>query len=157
MNITTRFRSMVVTALAVAGLAASGAAVADVRATEAWARATPPGTKVGAVYLTLVNPGEEQRKLLKIVSTVSDEVMVHQTSVTEQGVTRMWPMAALAVEAGQTLKMQPGGLHVMINALKSPLVAGQKIPLTLKFDGGEPEFTVQVEVRALADDQNAHH
>jgi copper(I)-binding protein len=47
----------------------------------------------------------------------------------------------------------------MFDALKSPLVAGQKVPLTLKFDGGEPEFTIQLEVRPLvpAADEHARH
>jgi copper(I)-binding protein len=122
---------------------------AEVKAVDGWARATPPGSKVGAAYLTFTNTGSEQRKLLKITSTISDEVTLHRTSVTSQGTTRMWPMAVLAVEPGETLRLEPGGIHVMFNALKSPLVAGQKVPLTIKFDGGEPEFTLLLEVRPL--------
>ena len=156
MNTAHRIRTVAVAALAMTGLVLSAPALADVTASEAWARATPPGAKSGAIYLTLVNPANEERKLLKIVTPLSDEVMVHQTSVTELGVARMWPMAWLNVDAGQTVKMQPGGLHVMVNALKTPLVAGQKFPLTLKFDGGEAEFTVQVEVRPLTSDEHAH-
>ena len=134
-------------------------AAAGVKAVEGWARATTPGAKVAAAYLTLTNSGDEERKLLKIVSPVSDEVSIHRSSVTNEGVARMWPMAVLAVAAGETLRMDPGGLHVMFNALKTPLVAGQKVPLTLKFDGGEPEFTVMLEVRPLVPDahDHAHH
>jgi copper(I)-binding protein len=76
-------------------------------------------------------------------------VSIHCTSITETGVARMWPMAVLAVDADTTLRLEPGGLHVMFNALKAPLVAGQKVPLTMKFDGGEPEFTLMLEVRPL--------
>lgn len=134
-------------------------AAAEVKVVEGWARATTPGAKVAAAYLTLSNSGDEERKLLKIVSPVSDEVSIHRTSVTNEGVARMWPMAVLAVDAGETLRMDPGGLHVMFNALKTPLVAGQKVPLTLKFDGGEPEFSVMLEVRPLvpAANDHAHH
>lgn len=148
-------------ALLVAALAQGAApfAAAEVKAIEAWARATTPGAKVGAAYLTLANSADEERKLLKIVSPVSDEVTIHRTSITAEGVARMWPMAVLEVGAGETLRMDPGGLHVMFNALKAPLVAGQKIPLTMKFDGGQPEFTVMVEVRPLVADagDHAHH
>jgi len=148
-------------ALLMAALALGTApfAAAEVKAVEGWARATTPGAKVAAAYLTLTNSGDEERKLLKIVSPVSDEVSIHRTSITNEGVARMWPMAVLAVDAGETLRMDPGGLHVMFNALKTPLVAGQKVPLTLKFDGGEPEFTVMLEVRPLVADthDHAHH
>lgn len=145
-------------ALAIASLAWSGWAAAEVKASGGWARATAPGTKVAAAYLVLTNTGAEERKLMKIVTTVSDEVSVHRTSVDSQGVTRMWPMSVLAVPAGETLRLEPNGLHVMINKLKAPLVAGQKVPLTMKFDGGEPEFTLMLEVRPLvpAADEHAH-
>jgi copper(I)-binding protein len=47
----------------------------------------------------------------------------------------------------------------MLNALKTPLVAGQRVPLTMKFDGGEAEFTLVLEVRPLTvgADGHAHH
>jgi copper(I)-binding protein len=134
---------------AVLGLALALPAAAEVKATDGWARATPPGAKVAAAYITLTNTSDAERKLMKIISTVSDEVTIHRTSITETGVARMWPMAVLAVDADTTLRLEPGGLHVMFNALKAPLVAGQKVPLTMKFDGGEPEFTLMLEVRPL--------
>ena len=140
-------------------LALSLPATAQVTATAGWARATPPGAKVAAAYLTLANSGEEESRLLKVTSPVSDQINLHRTSITETGVARMWPLALLAVPAGGTLHMDPGGVHVMFNALKAPLVAGQKIPLTLKFDGGQPEFTVMLEVRPLTAtaDEHANH
>jgi len=152
-------KTLALGALLILGLAAAPFAAAEVKATEGWLRATPPGTKVAAAYLTLTNTGDVERKLLKIVSPVSDQVTLHRTSITETGTARMWPLAGLAIGAGETLRMEPGAVHVMFNALKSPLVAGQKVPLTFKFDGGEPEFTVQLEVRPLvpAADEHAHH
>jgi copper(I)-binding protein len=144
-------------ALAALLMAVAGSAAAEIKASDAWVRATPPGSKVAAAYLTLTNTGDEERRLLKIVSTVTDEVTLHRTSMTSEGVARMWPLAMLALAPGEILKLEPNGVHVMFNALKSPLVAGQKVPLTIKFDGGEPEFTVLVEVRPLVPAANAHH
>jgi copper(I)-binding protein len=146
-------------AAALAGLlvAVAGTAAAEIKASDGWVRATPPGSKVAAAYLTLTNTGGEERRLLKIVSTVTDEVTLHRTSITSEGVTRMWPLAVLALAPGETLKLEPNGVHVMFNALKAPLVAGQKVPLTIKFDGGEPEFTVMMEVRPLVPGADAHH
>lgn len=146
MNTALRIRALAVLAL---GLALPAMATAEVRASGGWARATVPGAKTAAGYLTLTNSGDGERRLLKIVSPVSDEVTLHRTSIDEKGMTRMWPMAVLAVQPGETLRLEPGGIHLMFGALKTALVAGQKVPLTIKFDGGEPEFTVLLEVMPL--------
>lgn len=157
MNNMKRGNCIVAGLVVVAGLAAALPAAAEVKASEGWVRASTPGAKVGAAYFTLTNTGAEQRKLLKITSPVSDEITVHRSSITAQGTARMWPMAVLAVEPGETLRLEPGALHVMFTALKAPLVAGQKVPLTMKFDGGEPEFTLVLEVRPLVPaDDHAH-
>src|SRR5690606_12022491 len=159
MNNATRTRGLALI-LALASAAAAPFASAEIKAQDGWARATTPGATVGAAYLTLANSGDTERKLLKITSPVSDAVSLHRTSMTAQGVSRMWPLAVLALEAGQTLSMEPGGVHVMFTALRQPLVAGQKVPLTMKFDGGEPEFTLLLEVRPLvpgADEQASAH
>jgi hypothetical protein len=147
-------------ALAATSLALVATANAQVAAASGWARATTPGAKVAAAYLTLTNSGAQSRKLLKITSTVSDAVSIHQTSITAQGTARMWPMAVLAVAPGQTLRLEPGGMHVMLGDLKAPLIAGQKVPLTMKFDGGEAEMTILLDVRPLvpaANDQAHLH
>lgn len=146
----TAFRTRALAALALAlGLGLPAMTVAEVKASGGWARATTPGAKTAAGYLTFTNSGEEERKLLKLVSPVSDEVTLHRSSIDEKGMTRMWPMAMLAVQPGETLRLEPGGIHLMLGALKTALVPGQKVPLTIKFDGGEPEFTVQLEVMPL--------
>jgi periplasmic copper chaperone A len=133
---------------ALAGLAAAPA-MADIVATEGWARATVPGTRVAAGYLVLTNTGEKERSLLRIESPLCDMVRIHISSVDNQGVSRMWPVGKLEVKPGEIVRFSPNGLHVMLEDIKGPFVAGQKIPLKLQFDGGEPEITVQLEVRPL--------
>jgi copper(I)-binding protein len=49
------------------------------------------------------------------------------------GVMRMRSAGTVAIAPGQVLQMKSGGLHIMLMGLKSPLKAGQQLPLTLKF------------------------
>jgi periplasmic copper chaperone A len=149
MNRKKALRAMMAVLAATAALAVVTPAAADVVASEGWARATTPGARTGAGYLVLTNNGPETRKLLKIVSPASDEVSLHQSSVDAQGMSRMWPLAVLELAPGQTVKFEPSGKHVMFTGLQKAFVAGQTIPLQLRFDGGQPEFTVQLEVRPL--------
>ena len=35
-----------------------------------------------------------------------------------------------------TVKLEPGGLHVMMHDLKRPLTVGEKVPLVIQLSGG---------------------
>jgi periplasmic copper chaperone A len=53
---------------------------------------------------------------------------------------------AIDVPAGGKVKLEPGGLHIMLVGLKAPLAAGSSFPLTLKFEkAGELKVEVKVE------------
>ena len=58
---------------------------------------------------------------------------------------RMRPAGALVVAPGTTVTAEPGGLHLMLVDLKSPLVAGTSIPLVLEFKSAGA-ITVQLQV-----------
>jgi len=40
----------------------------------------------------------------------------------------------LTIEPGKTVKLAPGGYHLMFFDLKSPLKQGDKVPVTLEFE-----------------------
>ena len=40
----------------------------------------------------------------------------------------------LSIEPGKTVKLAPGGYHLMLLDLKSPLKQGDKLPVTLEFE-----------------------
>ena len=124
---------------------------------EGWSRATPPGAREAVGYLVLVNKGEEERSLLKITSDVADEVRIHRSNVSSEGVAQMWPVGFLRLQPGETVRFEPNGLHVMFSALKKPLKQGDRIALTMQFDGYEKPFTVMMEVRPLVPETSAQH
>jgi copper(I)-binding protein len=122
---------------------------ADIVLSEGWSRATVPGTTVGVGYFVVKNTGDQARKLLLITSPVSDNVMLHQSSVDAQGVARMWPVGSLEIKAGESVRFEPNGRHVMFMDLKTPFATGKAVPLLLQFDGGEKAVTILLEVRPL--------
>jgi copper(I)-binding protein len=141
-------KGVALSALVLAALLA-GQANADVVGAEGWSRATPPGAKEAVGYLVLTNNGDEERRLLKITSAVADEVRIHRSSINAEGMAMMWPVGFLKLDPGETVRFEPNGLHVMLSVLSKPLKAGDKVPLTLQFDGFEKPFTVMLEVRPL--------
>jgi copper(I)-binding protein len=116
----------------------------EVSISRAWARATPPGATMGAVYLTIENRGRQADTLLDANCPVASAATFHYTSQRE-GVSHMAPAGAIAIGAGQVLKVRPIGLHLMLTGLKQPLVAGRPIALTLRFQrAGDVPITAQV-------------
>jgi copper(I)-binding protein len=60
----------------------------------------------------------------------------------------MRPLPELTVAPGNTVKMEPGGIHLMIMGLKAPLLAGATVPLTLEFrNAGSIKVQLAVEER----------
>ena len=108
-----------------------------------YARATVAGQPTGGGYLTLENKGGEDR-LLSASAGVSGAVELHSMSM-DGDVMRMRQVDAIALPAGQTVELKPGGLHIMFVGLKAPLKAGDRFPMKLKFEKAG-EVTVEVTV-----------
>jgi len=124
------------------------AADATIVVTQAWSRATPGGSKVAGGYLTIKNTGAALDKLLSASTEVAKKVGIHEMAVND-GVMTMHPVeGGLPIEPGGTVKLAPGGLHLMIVGLSAPLVQGDKVPVTLKFEKAG-EIRVSFDVQAM--------
>ncbi len=96
-------------------------------------RATLPNQPVGGGYVTLTNDGPDDR-LVSAQSPVAGEVQIHEMAM-QGGVMKMRQLVdGLAVLAGKTVELKPGGYHLMFMQLKEPLVEGTKVPVTLTFE-----------------------
>lgn len=105
--------------------------------TDAWARTTPPGVSMGAVYFRLQNGSGKSDRLLKLSTPVAASAEVHRTEIVA-GMARMREVSVLHVAPGEKLEFAPGGLHVMLMGLQGPLREGQVFELTLLFEVAGP-------------------
>lgn len=97
-------------------------------------RARDTTNDVTAAYFTVKNTGDAADRLISVTADVSTKVEVHET-VSEGGTVKMQPVKApLEIPAGGELVLKPGGYHVMIMNLASPLAVGQQVKLTLTFE-----------------------
>ena len=144
-------RRYVLVALLSAALGVGSAAAAraedsggGIAVTAAWARATPPGAQTGAAYVTVVNHGTADDKLIAVSTPVAKMAQLH-TTIDDNGVMKMRPIAAIDVKPGATVALKPGHMHVMLMELAHPLSEGTSFPLTLTFaKAGKIETTVKV-------------
>ena len=101
---------------------------------DAWVRVTP-GAEIAAAYMTLRNTGPTAITVTGVQSPIAGHAMIHETKV-EGGQSKMRAHEQLVVAPGGTVKLQPGGLHVMLHDLKRPLAVGEKVPLVIQLSGG---------------------
>lgn len=114
----------------VTALLMSVPAYADVTVSDAWARATRPGQKVGAAYMALQSPADTA--LVKVESPAAGTVEIH-TMTMNDGVMKMRMLEDLPLKANETVKLAPGGFHLMLFDLAKPLQAGETVQFTLHF------------------------
>lgn len=117
----------------------------DIRITNAWARQTISGQTSTAAYMTLKNEGAGDDRLVSVSAEAPAMAMLH-SSKSSDAVSRMRPMeSGLAVPAGATIELKPGGTHIMVTGLRAPLDVGDSLKLTMRFEkSGERPVDVRV-------------
>ena len=104
----------------------------DLTIEKPWARATPKGADVGAAYVEIRNAGGDADKLTGGAADFAN-VEIHEMSM-QGNVMKMQELTdGLAIPAHGDVKLAPGGHHIMLTALKHPLVKGETAKLTLTF------------------------
>lgn len=123
---------MALTMLCSAGQA-KDAKIGDLVFESPWSRATPGGAKHGVGYVSIINIGQSSDTLKAITSPIADRVEIHATAM-DGGVMRMRKITnGLEIKAQQVTEFRPGGLHLMLIGLKSPIKKGQTFPAQLQF------------------------
>ena len=121
------------------------------RFSEGWIRLAPGG---GIAMAMLAGYGRIENSCTTSVSVVGasspvfGDVSVHRTSLVD-GVSRMRPVPALAIAAGQAATFAPGGLHLMLMRPSHPLEAGAVVPISLRLADGR-EVRGELTVRGAA-------
>ena len=106
----------------------------DLVITQPWSRATPGGAKIAGGFLTIENKGAVADRLVSVAGDIAGRVEIHEMAM-NNGVMTMRPLdKGLAIDPGKTVKLAPGGYHLMLMDLKQPLKQGDKVPVTLEFE-----------------------
>ncbi len=128
-------------------LAAGSGAVAHgghLHAAHAWARATPPGAEVGAVYLVIHNQGDEPDRLVGVRTPAAERAEMHSTRM-DNGMMKMERLESVDVAPGAHVLFEPGARHIMLTGLAQPLREGQQFMISLFFEhAGKVDARVEV-------------
>ena len=110
---------------------------AALQVVDAWAKAQPDpaAMPMTGVFATVRNPGAEPVGLVSAATSASARTEIH-TTVTEGGAPVMKAVPSLTIPAGGSLLLRPGGDHVMVLDLTTPLAAGDTVTVTLRGQDG---------------------
>ena len=136
-----------VIALFASWLLAAPALADSVKVDHAWVRATAPGQKVAGGFMNLT--ADADMTLVGGTSPASKTLELHFMKM-ENGVMEMRQIKEIALPRGQTVSLEPGGLHVMFIDLNSRIRDGQTVPMTLRIrgaDGKEQRLVVKAKAR----------
>jgi copper(I)-binding protein len=145
-KMTTGFVFVALMTLFATSVRAEDVKAGDLVISRPWTRATPGGAKTGGGFLTIENKGNAPDRLIGASADGAGKIEVHEMAIND-GVMKMRPVeGGLAIDPGKTVKLAPGGYHLMMMDLKAPLKQGDKLPLTLQFEkAGKVAVTLDVQ------------
>lgn len=120
-------------AIHVLSVATALAGTSGIAVEHAWARATPRGAATAAAYVTLVNHGADDDRLLSVTSPVAERIQFH-SETNDSGVMKMSQLTTVEIRSGATVVFTPGAMHMMLLGLKRQIKEGEAVPLTLTFE-----------------------
>jgi copper(I)-binding protein len=127
---------------------ASRADAQKIEVRDAFARATIGASMNGVVYLTVENRAAVPDRLLGATTPAAERAELHEHR-RDGNVLRMRRLDAVEVAPHAAVEFRPGGTHVMLLGLKTPLKEGESFPLSLEFETAG-RITIEVPVKSIA-------
>ena len=124
----------------------------------AYIRTMPPGRTTTAGFLTIVNHGTADCKVISASSPLSKRIEFHE-HLHSDGMMRMRPVdSGIVLPAGEAVIFKPGGLHIMLFNIEQALVGGDTTQLQFNTDHcGSVEFSAEVRSLKAAPMAKKHH
>ena len=111
-----------------------------------WARTSPAATTMGAAYMTITSPIDDVLLSASVDASIAQSVELHEMVMASDdtmdhsdmgddmsGEMTMQQVMEIALPAGTSIELKPGGYHAMFIGLVNPLKTGDTIELTLTF------------------------
>ncbi len=144
------FAALTSTALLAAALTgcaaeqATGAAdekrVAAVSITDGWVRVYEGTREVGGMtggFATMTNNTDQEITLVGASSELATMTEVHEVVMIDGEMKMQAKDGGITIAPGETVTLEPGGLHVMLMGLKNALLEGEEVQITLDFEGAD--------------------
>ena len=141
------FALAIVTAFAATAVCAADVKVGNLSIDDAWAKSGQPGPVPSAAFMEIKNTGAAD-KLISAHCDCAKATELHGVKMID-GAMKMYKVEAMDIPADGKLALKSGSYHIMLIGLTRPLVAGETLPIQLKFEKAG-ETTVQAKIKDKA-------
>lgn len=117
----------------------------SVQVEDPWGRPSPSSAANAAFYMQLDGAAEDD-VLVSATSSACSVVELHETQMSDGVMSMQHLPQGIPVPAGETVSLEPGGLHVMCLGVVNPLTVGEMIEVALEFENSGA-MTVEAEIR----------
>lgn len=126
---------------------AADAKIGSLSIDDAWAKSGQPGPVPSAAFMEIKNQGAAD-KLVSAHCDCAKATELHDVKMID-GTMKMYKVDAMEIPADGKLTLKSGSYHIMLIGLTRPLVAGETLPIKLKFEKAG-EVTVQAKIKDKA-------
>jgi copper(I)-binding protein len=127
---------LMVLAMVFSVAACAPAEAGKVEVTGAWVRASEFSDHAGGMTGVFMQITNNTDKAVTLIGGTSDIAAMVETHQVVDGVMSK-KEGGIEIKPGETVTLEPGGLHVMLMGLTEAIVVGTKVKLTLKFEGAD--------------------
>ena len=130
-----KLAAIIALTLALAGCASTP----QVEAKDVWIKSSEMSQIGGMTGLfgTITNNSSKDIVFIGGETDAAGIVEVHEMAMIEGEMKMQEIDGGIVIPAGQSIVLEPGGNHLMLMALNADILAGDKINVTLKFDGAD--------------------
>lgn len=107
----------------------------NIRLDDAYSREMPPNASTMAAYLTISNVGNHGFSLDSVSSDAAESAMIHRSTM-QDGMMTMEHLPELYIPSRESVRLEPGGIHIMLIGLRQALKAGDSFRMNLSFSNG---------------------
>lgn len=111
----------------------------------AWARPASEG-RMSAAYFLITNFEDQNDNLISVQSDVAQLVEIHESYELDNGMMGMREVPELEIPSQSTIRLEQGGLHIMLIQVTRTLADGDTFELTLNF-ANHGEQIVEIPIR----------
>ncbi len=121
-----------------------------------WVRVSEYSDHTGGmtgVFATITNNTDTDITLVGGSAEIAQMVEVHEVVMSGGAMTMQKKEGGIVIPAGESVTLEPGGLHVMLMDLKQAILDGDQITLTLDFEGADAQtLTLPAKTSAAGDE-----
>lgn len=124
-----------------------------------WIAEAPPGTRVMAAYMDIKNTSDETHRIKSPQSGDFNKIEFHRT-FHKNGMARMQHQPEIVIPAHSTLRLEPGGYHMMLFNPARKLKAGDQSTFSFRLESNhniQVVAPVKKPVFRESDDQSGNH